>query len=422
MDYIKKLSIDQMFGEAYDSRVRTHEPNKVRLILILGALAAIGPLSVDMYLPAFPAIAKDLHTTSGPLGATLATFFVGLCLGQLIYGPVSDKVGRRTPLLFGLALYTAASIACSFATNVETLLVLRFLQALGSCAGMVVGRALIRDLFEPSETARVFSMIMLTMGIAPILAPMAGQWLTASFGWHSIFISTSLFAGLAGVAVFRWIPELKPHSASPWKASVFADLLKDRLFMGFALSGTFIQAGLFAYITGSPALFIERLGFTPTQFSWLFGLNALGLIAASQLNNWLLSRSTYQRVLEQVLKVSLGAAGLLLVTALLKVSEPLFVIAPLFVFVASLGLVFPNSTAGALSEQGKRAGSASAVLGTIQYGGAALASGLVGWLHSFTPAALEWTIALCALLSCLVFGSVLKAGDFSGKFQAREVR
>ncbi len=381
--------------------------SKLQLILTLGALAALGPLSVDMYLPAFPAIARDLNTTSGPLGATLATFFVGLCLGQLIYGPLSDKVGRRSPLLFGLALYTAASIACSFATNVETLLVLRFLQALGSCAGMVVGRALIRDLFEPEETARVFSLIMLTMGIAPILAPMAGQWMASGFGWQSIFISTAVFAALASIAVFRWVPDLKPTSSVRWSVSVFKELLKNRSFLGFALSGTFIQAGLFAYITGSPALFIERLGFTPTQFSWLFGANALGLIAASQLNNWLLSRSTYQNVLRQVLKVSLAAACVLLLTALVGVEEPLYVMAPLFVFVASLGLVFPNSTAGALSEQGQRAGSASAILGTIQYGGAALASGLVGWLHNYTPAALEWTIAACALCSCLVFGLVL---------------
>lgn len=400
---------------AYDRLVTSLDPrnelSKFHLILTLGALAALGPLSIDMYLPAFPAIAEDLHTSSGPLGATLATFFVGLCVGQLIYGPISDKVGRRSPLLFGLTLYTIASIGCSLVTNVETLLVLRFLQALGSCSGMVVGRALIRDLFEPTETARVFSMIMLTMGIAPVLAPMVGQWLTASFGWQSIFHTTAAFAGLVGIAVFRLIPDLRPEKVAPWKLSIFTELLTHRSFLGFALSGTFIQAGLFAYITGSPALFIERLGFTPAQFSMLFGVNALGLIAASQLNNWLLNRSSYKNVLKQVLKVSFGAAGLLLLTALLRVQEPFLVVAPLFVFVASLGLVSPNSTAGALAEQGHRAGSASAVLGTIQYGGAAVASGMVGWLHGHTPAALEWTIACCAILSCLVFGLILSSDD-----------
>lgn len=384
-----------------------YQRTKISLILMLGGLAAMGPLSIDMYLPAFEAIGEELHTTAGPLGATLATFFAGLCLGQLVYGPLSDKVGRKKPLIFGLSLYIFASLVCAMSQNIETLLVFRFIQAFGSCAGMVIGRALVRDLFEPEETARVFSLVMLTMGVAPILAPLLGQWITAGLGWRAIFIGMTLFACLVGLAVLRILPDGERKAGKTWNFGVFLALLKDQRFLGFALSGTFIQAGLFAYITGSPHLFLERLDFSPKQFSLLFGLNAMGLIAASQLNTFLLKRWGFEKVLAGVLPFSLGAAVLLLTGSELTGESLLVTVLPLFVFVSSLGLVFPNSTAGALSEQGKRAGSASAVLGTIQYGGAALASAVVGWLHQFTPAAMEWTIAGCAILSWLIFYRLL---------------
>ncbi len=391
--------------------------NKTSLILLIGALAALGPLSIDMYLPSFPAVMEDLHTTAGLVGGTLATFFVGLCLGQLIYGPLSDRVGRKKPLLFGLAIYVAASLGCFFVTNIESLLLLRFFQALGSCAGMVVGRAMIRDLFEPDETAKVFSMVMLTMGAAPILAPLMGQFIADAFGWRGIFGLMAVFASVVWLYVLRLIPADPRLNTTKWKLrSVwrgFRSVLGDRNFVGFALSGTLVQAGLFAYITGSPTLYIEKFGMSPKMFSILFGINAFGLIMASQLNNWLLARYSYQLILQRALEVAAVSGGLLALLGLAKIGG-LFVIVPLFLFLASLGLVFPNSTAGALADQGHQAGTASAALGVIQYGGAALASAAVGILHHFTQAPLELTVGFCGISALLAYRRLFATRSASG--------
>ena len=379
--------------------------NKASLILLLGALAALGPLSIDMYLPSFPDVERDLQTNSSMVSATLATFFAGLCLGQMIYGPMSDSIGRKRPLLIGVAIYMASSIGCLFATSIETLLLLRFFQALGACAGMVVGRAMIRDLFDPTETAKVFSLVILTMGVAPILAPIMGQFIADFAGWRGIFAFMVAFSALVCLAVFRLLPQdradsLKPSQGPLWRR--FVSVLGDRNFVAFALSGTLIQGGLYAYITGSPTLFMEDLHLSSKAFSIFFGANASGLIMASQLNSWLLKRHSYQAVLERCLQIAACAAIVLAVMGLGNFGG-LLIAVPLFVFIASLGLVFPNSTAGALADQGHQAGTASAVLGVIQYGGAALASATVGLLHHFTHAPLQLTMGACGVLSLLVF-------------------
>lgn len=377
------------------------------LILLMGALAALGPLSIDMYLPSFPDVQRDLATSAAMVGATLATFFAGLCLGQLVYGPMSDRVGRKKPLLLGLGIYLVASVGCALAGSIQALMVLRLFQALGACAGMVVCRAMIRDLFEPTEAARVFSLVMLTMGVAPILAPLMGQLLADVTGWRGIFAVMALFALAVTAAVIKIIPSDAPaatHAAPLWRR--FQTVLQDRNFVAYALSGTLIQAGLYAYITGSPTLFIEDLGLSSKAFSVLFGVNASGLIMASQLNSWLLSRYSYQQVLERALQVAAVAAVVLAVMGW-SGRGGLAITAPLFVFIASLGMVFPNSTAGALAGQGHQAGTASAVLGVIQYGGAAVASGLVGALHALTAAPLQTTIGLCGVLSLLAFNTLM---------------
>lgn len=386
-----------------DSR---HEPvSKGRLILLMGALAALGPLSIDMYLPSFLDVEKDLLTDAGTVSATVATFFAGLCAGQMFYGPMSDRVGRKKPLLLGVGIYLLASIGCMLAPNIEALLVLRFFQAVGACAGMVIARAMIRDLFEPTEAAKVFSMVMLTMGVAPILAPILGQLVADVTGWRGIFASMVAFSVVVFQAVNRLLPADSPPLAKSASVSLlqrFSSVLSDRNFVAFALSGTLIQGGLYAYITGSPSLFIHDLGLSSKAFSLLFGLNASGLILASQLNSWLLDRYSYQRVLARSLQVAASAAVVLAVMGLTG-GGGLLVVAPLFVFISSLGLVFPNSTAGALAQQGHQAGTASAVLGVIQYGGAALASGAVGLLHHYTNAPLQVTIGSCGVLSLLAF-------------------
>lgn len=369
----------------------------------------MGPLSVDMYLPSFPEIEIDLNTSTSLVGATLSSFFIGLCCGQLIYGPLSDRVGRKGPLLVGLAIYLFASLGCFLAPSIESLLVMRFFQALGSCSGMVVGRAMIRDLFDPHETAKVFSLVMLGMGIAPILAPLGGQLIAEHLGWRAIFLFMVLFAGTVWIGVARTIPDIRaPESTGRVRLGrTLLDLLKHREFMGFALSGTMIQAGLFAYITGSPTLFISGYGFSPRGYSLLFGLNAIGLIGASQLNNILLNRYSFETILRWVLGI---AATMSVVIAAMGLSGwgGVMVTIPLFVFMSSLGLVFPNSTAGALADQQSRAGTASALLGIFQYGGAAVASGVVGILQLYTPAAMELTIGICGVLSITIFHICMK--------------
>lgn len=383
-----------------------HQPvPKGRLILLMGALAALGPLSIDMYLPSFNAVEKDLVTNPAMVGATVATFFAGLCAGQMVYGPMSDRVGRKKPLLLGVGIYLLASIGCMLSMSIEALLVLRFFQAVGACAGMVIARAMIRDLFEPTEAAKVFSMVMLTMGVAPILAPILGQFVADVAGWRGIFAFMVVFSLAVFQAVNRLLPADNPPAVTGAPVSFFkrfSSVFSDRNFVAFAVSGTLIQGGLYAYITGSPNLFINELGLSSKAFSLLFGLNASGLILASQLNTWLLDRYSYQRVLAHALQVA-AAAALVLAVMGLTGSGGLLVMAPLFVFISSLGLVFPNSTAGALAQQGHQAGTASAVLGVIQYGGAALASAAVGMLHKFTNAPLQLTIGMCGVLSLLAF-------------------
>ncbi len=386
-----------------------HRLPKWQLVFILAALAAFGPLSIDMYLPAFPDLQRTFNTTAGPLGATLATFFVGLCLGQLIYGPLSDRVGRKKPLLFGLALYIAASLGCAMATGIESLLVLRFFQGLGSCSGMVVGRALVRDLFSPTETAQVFSTVMLVMGVAPILAPLFGQAVASHLGWRYIFYTVAAFAIVVWFGVVRLIPDrVSDKPGRGWSFTTFWEILCDRRFMGFAIAGTCLQSGLFAYITGFPTVVIEHFGFSPRSFSLLFGVNAVGLIGASQLNSWLLRRYTYTQIIEAVISVATLAGALVAYEAWHEFQSPLALLVPLFFFVASLGMAFPNSTAGALAEQGHQAGSASALLGTIQYGGAALASAAVGALNHYTLTGMGWIIAGCSVLSLVAFRVLLR--------------
>jgi DHA1 family bicyclomycin/chloramphenicol resistance-like MFS transporter len=385
--------------------------NKGVLILLMGALSALGPLSVDMYLPAFPELQRDLGASSQMVSATLASFFAGLCLGQMIYGPMSDRVGRKRPLVLGISIYVTASLGCLLASSIELLVVLRFLQALGACAGMVVARAMIRDLFDPTEGAKVLSAVILAMGVAPIVAPLMGQLLSDVTGWRGIFGFMVFFSLTVLLTMSRLLPADGPVQVAPTSPlmSRMGGVLRDRNFLVYAISGTLIQAGLYAYITGAPALFIDHLGFSSKTFSMLFGLNASGLIMASQLNTWLLNRYSYRQVMERALQVAAAAA---VVIALMGVTGTAgrAVLLPLFIFITTLGMVFPNSTAGALAEQGHQAGLASSTLGVIQYAGAAIASAGVGLLGHFTEVPLQLTIGLCGVLSLSVFW-LLKEGE-----------
>jgi DHA1 family bicyclomycin/chloramphenicol resistance-like MFS transporter len=386
--------------------VLSQRPSTTRLALILGTLSAFGPLSIDMYLPGLPAMARTFGADPASAQLTLSLFFVGLALGQSVYGPLADRFGRRWPLLIGCALYAVASCACALAPSMEVLIALRFVQAVGGCAGMVLARSVVRDLFNAQDSARMFSLLMLVMGLAPITAPLIGGQILLFFGWQAIFWLLGGF-GLLCVALVWWgLPESLPperrSSAGLGQAlAVYGRLLADRSFMGYGLTGGLGMAGMFAYIAGSPFVFIELYGVAPQQYGWLFGLNALGLIAASQLNRWLLARTSAGAVLTVGAAVHAAAAVTLALVAALGLGGMVGLLVPLFVCIASLGLVSPNATAAAMAPHGASAGSASALLGTIQFGAGAITGALVGAIHGASAFPMASVIAICGLASFL---------------------
>jgi len=376
---------------------------RFRLLLILGALSAFGPLAIDFYLPAFPAMAENFSTDVERVQLTLAAYFIGLALGQLIYGPLADRYGRRWPLLVGVVLFTLASLACALAPTLDWLIAARFVQALGGCAGVVVTRAVVRDSCEPVQAARVFSQLMLVMGLAPILAPLGGGLLLNGFGWQSIFVALTVFSAISGIAVALWLPETLAADAPRLHLSGtfgrYVELLRDREFMAFALSGGLAMAGMFAYIAGSPFVFIDLYGVPAEHYGWLFGSNAAGFIVMSQVNSRLLLIHGPGAWLRRFVWLYVLSAVALLVIALSEPEALWPMLIPLFLAIATLGGILPNATACAMAKQGQQAGLASALMGSLQFSVAAGASAMVAALHNGTAAPMALVITACALLA-----------------------
>ncbi len=367
-------------------------------LLVCASLTALGPLSIDMYLPSFPSLAADLGTDIGQIQLTLGTFLVGLAVGQAFYGPISDRFGRKPPLYAGLALYTIAAVGCATAGGVTSLMAWRFLQGLGGCAGMVVSRAVVRDRLEAHESARAFSSLMLVMGLAPILAPILGGAILGVFGWRAIFWVLAVAGMLILLFVHRRMEEtLDRGRAAPLRfGSVmrsYGELLRDREFLGYSMTAGFAQAGMFAYIAGSPFVLIELHGIDPSHYGFVFGANALGLIGMSQVN----ARLVRARPLDHVLRAALVGpclAGLALAVAALAGWAVLPVLLMgFFVFLASLGCILPNASALALTHQGHRAGTASAMMGTLQFSLGTLAGAAVSLWHDGTALPLAVVMA-----------------------------
>ncbi|MBI3811871.1 MAG: Bcr/CflA family multidrug efflux MFS transporter [Nitrospirae bacterium] len=368
----------------------------VRLMLILGALTALGPLSIDMYLPSFPSMAKSFAVDPGRVQATLSIFFIGLAVGQAFYGPLADRYGRRRPLLIGVAIYITASAFAAFTPTIESLMALRLVQALGGCAGMVISRAVVRDLFNENEAARVFSMLILVMGLAPILAPLIGGYILVLAGWRAIFLILAGFGLMAFIASWAALDETLPAEARRRDslAGVFRNygrLMVNPRFIAPALASSLIMAGMFAYIANSPFVFIELHGVTPRQFGLLFGLNALGLVGASQINRAVLLRWSPRTILGWAIAAQVTAA-LILLSVAGSSSLPVFMV-PLWFCIASLGFLNPNAVAIAMSASGRHAGSASALMGMMQFTAGALAGMVVGSIHNGTAYPMAITIA-----------------------------
>ncbi|MDN7123943.1 multidrug effflux MFS transporter [Pseudidiomarina terrestris] len=374
-------------------------------VVVLALLTMFGPLSIDMYLPAFGDIAASYSTESNRVELSLTSFFLGLFIGQLLYGTASDKWGRKPPLYFGLVIYIVSSLACAYAPNLESLIVLRFFQAIGSCAGLVIARAMVRDLYTPQASAQVFSFLILVMGIAPILAPLAGAYVTKAFGWQAIFVIVAALAVACMAIVHVRLPETRSfNGAVRMRRSlpIYWDVLKDRGFLRYSLAGGIAQSGLFAYITGSPLVFIDHFGLDPTHYSWLFGLNAIGIIGMAQFNAWLLRRRDARKILNKSLPVLALISLLTIVFASLNANFWL-VLMIVFAYVSTLGMVFPNAMAGALAEQQERAGSASAVTGSLQFLIAGIISAVVNVVGHITPLGMLYVIGACGLTATLLY-------------------
>lgn len=385
---------------------RTALESLPRWLILMGSLAAIGPLAVDMYLPSFPAIAADLGVPQGQVEQTLASYLLGLALAQLCYGPLADRYGRKRPLLAGLTLFVLASMACASAATIDQLAFWRIVQAFGGAAGMVIPRAVIRDHLETRDAAKALSLLMLIMGVMPILGPLLGGQALILGSWRTIFHIMAVVGLMQWLAVVTSMREsLAPEDASVLAPSFIArnylELLRHRRFMAYTLAGGFGTAGLFAYISGSPRVFITLYGIEPEYFGLFFGLNAASLIVASQFGARLLNRHAPGTLLlrAQGIAVAITLTGLVL-TRVGLISLPLLM-ACLMGFLACLGFVGPNSAALALAEQGRRLGMASALMGCLQmFCGAASGLAVSHW-HTSTPLPLTGILAFCALASWL---------------------
>jgi DHA1 family bicyclomycin/chloramphenicol resistance-like MFS transporter len=397
-----------------------HKKNRFTLVLILGLLSAIGPFSIDMYLPGFPAIAADLGTTVEVVGYSLSSFFVGICLGQLICGPLLDRYGRKKPLYIGLAIYLLASLGCALAPSVEVLIALRFLQALGGCVGMVAPRAVVRDVFPVQESAKVFSMLVLVIGVSPIIAPTAGSYFITTLGWHSVFVVLAIITAAITTAVFFRLPESKkPDPAVSLRPlpimQAYGTVLKEPQFFTYAGTGAICSAALFAYISGSPYVFMELFGVSEQHYGWIFALIAVGLIASSQFNNFLLKKFSSEQIIRFILPFQLAIGILLFLGSYFGWTGLYSTIFLIFLFLSCQGLTFPNSSALAMAPFTRDAGSASALMGAIQMGLGAFASALVGLLANNTAIPMTGVMAACALIGLLI----LSMGTRKIRYQSR---
>ncbi len=374
------------------------------LELLLGGLAALGPLSIDMYLPALPAIADDFHVDTAAVQLSLASFFIGFAVGQLAAGPIVDRLGRKRPLLLALALFVLAALGCALAPSNELMIGFRLVQGLAGSLAVVVPRAIVRDLRSGAEAVHMLSRLMLVMGVAPIVAPLLGGWVLGGLGWRAIFIALAGFGALALFACHLLLPETGgPRPVGDPPRGQLRALLREPDFRIYTLCGGFSSAGLFAYISGSAFVFIELHHVDPRHYGWYFGLNALGLIATSQLNRLLVGRFTSAQVLAGATGISTLAALAVLAVAYTGAGGLPGVSAALFVFVSSLGILGPNTTALALERHGSRAGLASAVLGSTQFIIAATAAWAVTALHDGTAIPMAAVVATAAGLAWLAF-------------------
>ena len=383
------------------------DQKQIYLILILGLLTAIGPLSIDMYLPAFPDIAKGLHSSVSSVMLSLSSFFIGISIGQLLYGPLLERFGRKKPLYIGLIIYALSSLACATTITVNALILFRLFQALGGCVGMVAARAMVRDLFSVEDNAKVFSTLMLVVAVSPIIAPTLGGYIAAYFGWRYIFGILILVILLILTGIYYLLPESKipDPGFSLHPRSIFKNyltILKHPQFAIYAFSGAIASAGLYSYISGSPFVFMVLFKVSEKQYGWIFAVIALGLIGASQCNRFLLKKYTSEQIVKTILLIQNFIALVLVSTSLIGFSNLYITIVLILLFLSCQGFIFPNASALSMAAFGHNAGSASALMGFIQMSIGAFMSTMVSVLHNGTSLPMTGVMALCSVSATIV--------------------
>jgi len=357
------------------------------LIFILGLLDTIGPFSIDMYLPAFPNIAGDLHTTIQNVSLSVSVYFLGFAAGQILYGPLLDRFGRKRPIYIGLALYIIATIICSLSNSMNALLIMRFIQALSGCVGAVAAMAMVRDFFPPDKSAGIISFLILVIGLSPLLAPTVGSFVADAFGWRYVFITLAIIAFIVLLLVLFFLPEgQQPDKNISLKPApiikTFKQILFEPQFYVFTLAGTFSFSGLFVYVAGSPAIFMGGFHVSAKIYGGIFALLSVGLIGSSQLNHTLTKKFKSEEIYKISAIIQTIAAAVYFIGVLNNWYGLAANIILLFIIVSCAGLGYPNAAAVALTPFEKNTGSASALLGFIQLGIGGLISSGVGLLHA----------------------------------------
>jgi DHA1 family bicyclomycin/chloramphenicol resistance-like MFS transporter len=385
-------------------------------VLVLGSMTALGPFSIDMYLPGFVDIAASLKTTVATVGLSLSSYFIGISVGQLLYGPLLDRYGRKPPLYAGLGLYIAVTFVCMQAKDINTLIVLRFIQALGSCAAAVAAMAMVRDLFGAKESAKVFSLLLLVLGASPMIAPTAGGYIVTIWGWRVVFLVLLILGVLITLLTIFFLPESYPadknFSLKPLPIlKNFLSVLRVPQFLVYVGVYAFAFAGLFAYVTGSPLVFMDVFHLSKKTYGWVFAFLSVAFIGLSQLNGLLLRKYTS----EQIIRVAL--TGQVLVAVIFLVGNMAgwyglgYTIFLLFLFLACLGFTNPNAAALCLAPFSKNAGTASSMLGFLQMGIGTLASVAVSVFNNGTSTPMVVVIAVTSVLAM----GVLVAGRRLGR-------
>jgi DHA1 family bicyclomycin/chloramphenicol resistance-like MFS transporter len=377
------------------------------VILILGALSTISPFSIDMYLPGFPGIAADLNTTIASVQLSLTSYFIGIAIGQLLYGPLLDRYGRKTPLYAGLIIYIIASLACALTTSVNALIAMRFMQALGGCAGMVAAQALVRDLYPVNKTAQAFSSITLVVAVSPMIAPTVGGYVTAAYGWHAVFIILAGITALICFAVHFLLPQGKraDPSLSLYPNAVirnFTTVIKQPQFLLYTLAGGIATAAPFAYIAGSADVFMNIYGFNEKEYGWIFAFIAFAIIGSTQLNHILLKKFKSSQLVLSALLIQVFIGSILVVGTLYHWYGEISMILLIAVYLSAHGLTNPNTVTLALVPFSRHTGSAASLLGGFRMAMGGLASAMVSWFHNNTPMPMVGVMVLCAVVGLII--------------------